>query len=134
MLPLRHTFIRLAAFAVACVSLDFACLRQSRADLWATSVDPYGTGSAVDPTLYNKVFRFDTAENKTEPDIDPGPTGPVYPTGIAVAPNGNLYVSSVGTGSIMFYDGQTGAPLTLGANPPGLFATLGTAAPAQMAI
>ena len=104
------------------------------ADLWATSVDPYGTGAPIDPTIYNKVFRFDRLGSKIEPDIDAGATGPNYPTGIAVAPNGNIYVSSVGTGSIMFYDGQTGAPLTLGANPPGLFATLGTAAPAQMAI
>jgi len=104
------------------------------ADLWATSVDPYGTGSAVEPTLYNKVFRFDTSGSKIEPDVDSGLTGPVYPTGIAVAPNGNIYVSSVGTGSIMFYDGQSGAPLTLGGNPIGSFAMLGAAAPAQMAI
>lgn len=104
----------------------------AHADLWATAVDPYGTGSAIDPTLYNKVYRFDTAGAKIEPDIDAGPTGPVYPTGMAVGPNGTIYVSSVGTGSIMHYDGQTGAPLTLGANPPGLFAFLGTAAPAQM--
>jgi len=124
---------RLLMLSVTCLVL-LASAAPAFADLWATSVDPYGTGSTVDPTRYNKVFRFNTLGIKTEPDIDAGPTGPVYPTGIAVAPNGNIYVSSVGTGSIMFYDGQSGAPLTLGANPPGLFATLGTAAPAQMAI
>jgi len=103
------------------------------ADLWGTAVDPYGTGAVVDPTRYNKVYRFNNAGDKIEPDIDAGATGPIYPTGMAVAPNGIIFVSSVGTGSIMHYDGQSGAPLTLGANPPGLFAALGTAAPAQMA-
>lgn len=103
------------------------------ADLWGTAVDPYGTGAAVDPTRYNKVYRFNSAGAKIEPDIDAGATGPIYPAGMAVAPNGNIYVSSVGNGSVMFYDGQSGAPLSLGANPPGLFATLGMAAPAQLA-
>jgi DNA-binding beta-propeller fold protein YncE len=126
-LPRRRTqtFLLLALFAPAAPAF---------ADLWATSVDPYGTGSPIDPTIYNKVFRFDTLGGMIEPDIDAGATGPIYPAGIAVAPNGNIYVSSIGTGSIMFYDGQTGSPLTLGANPSGLFATLGTAAPAQMSI
>jgi sugar lactone lactonase YvrE len=106
-----------------------------RADLWGISVDPYGTAEPGTEQNYNKVFRFDNAGNKLPNDIPSHSAGLTYPTGIAVGPDGNIYVSSQATGSILFYDGQSGAPLPSPqpGGPDGLFAFLETAAPAQLA-
>jgi hypothetical protein len=106
-----------------------------RADLWGLSVDPYGTATPGTEFNYNKVFRFDNDGNKLANDIPAYSGGLVYPTGIAVGPDNNIYVSSEATGSILFFDGQSGAPLTSPqpGGSAGLFAALGTTAPAQLA-
>jgi sugar lactone lactonase YvrE len=105
-----------------------------RADLWGLSTPANGTPASGTESNYNKVFRFDEQGNKLANDIPSGSAGLSFPAGIAVSPNGNIYVSSVGTGSILYYNGQTGSPLAspIG-GPAGLFAFLGTAAPAQLA-
>jgi hypothetical protein len=107
----------------------------SRADLWGLSVDPYGTATPGTETNYNKVFRFDNSGNKLPNDIPAYSGGLIYPTGIAVGPDNNIYVSSQATGSVLFFDGQTGAalPSPQPSGSAGLFAALGTAAPAQLA-
>jgi sugar lactone lactonase YvrE len=104
-----------------------------RADLWGISVDP--TGQGVPASNYDKVFHFDNTGHKLPVEIPSGSAGLDYASGIAVGPDGNIYVSSVNTGSVYYYDGQTGAPLPspIPAAPAGLFAFLQTAAPAQLA-
>lgn len=89
------------------------------ADLWAAS------------TFTSGVFRIDDQTGDLLPnDIPSGyPTGSAglnFATGVTVGPDGNVYVSSQLSGEILFYDGVTGAPLTLpdSSNRPGLFATL----------
>src|ERR1700751_4578698 len=96
-----------------------------RADLWGLSQQGNGTPAAGTEDNFNKVFRFDIYGNKLPNDIARTP-GVANPTGIAVGPDGNIYVSWAGIGSILYYNGQTGALL-------GTFASLGDAAPAQLA-
>src|SRR3954469_14009322 len=96
-----------------------------RADLWGLSTPANGTPAAGTENNYNKVFRFDELGNKLPNDI-PTSAGAFFPTGIAVGPDGNIYVSSSGTGSILYFNGQTGASL-------GVFTNLLDAAPAQLA-
>jgi sugar lactone lactonase YvrE len=81
-----------------------------RADLWGLSTPANGTPTPGTETNYNKVFRFDEQGNKLANDI-PASAGAAYPTGIAVGPDGNIYVSAFGIGSILRFNGQTGAPL-----------------------
>jgi len=104
------------------------------ADLWGLSTPANGAPASGTENNYNKVFRFDEQGNKLANDIPAGSAGLSFPAGIAVSPSGNIYVSSVGTGSILYYNGQTGTPLAspIGGSP-GLFAFLGTAAPSQLA-
>src|SRR3954471_3409482 len=92
-----------------------------RADLWGLSTPANGTPAPGTESNYNKVFRFDEQGNKLANDI-PASAGISFPAGIAVGPDGNIYVSSVGTGSVLYFNGQTGASL-------GTFAFLGSAAP-----
>jgi sugar lactone lactonase YvrE len=99
--------------------------RPCHADLWGLSTPANGTPAAGTETNYNKVFRFDEQGNKLPNDI-PTSAGAFFPTGIAVGPNGNIYVSSVGTGNILYFNGQTGASL-------GIFTNLVDAAPSQLA-
>jgi len=80
------------------------------ADLWGLSTPANGTPASGTESNYNKVFRFDEQGNKLANDI-PASAGIFFPTGIAVGPDGNIYVSSFATGSILYFDGQTGAPL-----------------------
>jgi sugar lactone lactonase YvrE len=123
-------FSRLALIAIASLTTLGS---PSKADLWGLSVDPVGNGQPASD--YSRVFRFDNSGNKLPNDIPSRSAGLDYPSGIAVGPDGNIYVSSVNTGSIYYYDGQTGAPLPspLPSGPAGLFAFLGNAAPAQLA-
>jgi streptogramin lyase len=117
---------RLAVYAgclvvLGMISSHFA--RQCRADLWGLSTQGNGTPAPGTETNYNKVFRFDEQGNKLSNDI-PTTSGTVFPTGIAVSPLGDIYVSALGVGSILRFDGQTGASL-------GVFAT--GFGPAQLA-
>ena len=93
------------------------------ADLWGISNPGNGTPTPGDENNYNKVFRFDEQGNKLPNDI-PTSAGAAFPTGIAVSPAGDIYVSALGVGSILRFNGQTGAPL-------GAFAT--GFSPAQLA-
>jgi hypothetical protein len=81
-----------------------------RADLWGLSTQGNGTPAPGTETNYNKVFRFDEQGNKLPNDI-PTTSGAFFPTGIAVSPAGDIYVSAYAIGSILRFDGQTGAPL-----------------------
>ena len=125
-----HTF---AVTATAFACLSFTSPTICHGDLWGLSVDPLGNGQPASD--YSKVFRFDNDGNKLPNDISSHSAGLDYPSGIAVGPDGNIYVSSVNTGSIYYYSGQTGAPLPspVPSAPDGLFAFLGDAAPAQLA-
>jgi hypothetical protein len=96
-----------------------------RADLWGLSTQGNGTPAAGTEDNFNKVFRFDESGNKLPGDIA-RTEGVAKPTGIAVGRDGNIYVSWASVGSILYYNGQTGAPL-------GMFTFLGDAAPAQLA-
>jgi sugar lactone lactonase YvrE len=78
---------------------------------------------------FGAVHRFDEITGAVvAPDISVGTMNSV--AGVAVGPDGNIYVASQGTGEILFFDGTTGAPLT---SPQpggslGLFASLVTPA------
>jgi sugar lactone lactonase YvrE len=78
--------------------------------LWGFSNPGNGTPAPGDENNYNKVFRFDEQGNKLPNDI-PTSAGASFPTGIAVGPDGSIYVSALGIGSILRFNGQTGAPL-----------------------
>jgi sugar lactone lactonase YvrE len=88
-------------------------------------------GISTDAT-YSRVIHFDhTDGSEFSPGIPSGSAGLSAPGGIAVGPDGNIYVSSRGTGQILFYDGQTGDPLTLTGGQTGVFANVG-ALPGQL--
>lgn len=93
------------------LALAIVAVRPAAADLWALSIDPYGTAPPADAAKYNKVLRFDNAGNVLANDIPSGTSGLSYPSGIATGPDGNLYVSSGGTASVLYFNGQTGAAL-----------------------
>ncbi len=117
----------------ACIGLISANV--SRADLWVLSVDPQSTAEPGTEQNYDRVMRLDNDGSQLPDDIPSHSAGLTYPAGIAVGPAGNIYVSSQATGSVLFYDGESGAPLPSpqpgGAD--GLFASLETASPAQLA-
>ncbi|MCI0335075.1 MAG: hypothetical protein L0228_17845, partial [Planctomycetes bacterium] len=73
------------------------------------------------------VRRIDEATGADLPNnISPGSAGLQLTSGVAVGPDGNIYVSSRGTGEVLYYDGETGLPLPsphVGGRD-GLFATL----------
>jgi DNA-binding beta-propeller fold protein YncE len=95
----------------------------ARADLWGISTD----------ASYSRVIRFDHETGAELPGgIPSGSAGLAAPSGITVGPDGNLYVSSRNTAQILFYDGESGAPLSHAGGSPGVFANLLDAAPAQL--
>jgi sugar lactone lactonase YvrE len=70
--------------------------------------------------LSHSVARFDWATQTYQPFVAPGSgglgtgdpaTGDQGPCGIAVGPDGNLYVSDTAQNTVYRYDGATGAPL-----------------------
>jgi DNA-binding beta-propeller fold protein YncE len=78
---------------------------------------------------FNSVFRFNDETGAEVPGgIAAGSAGLEATAGVAVGPDGNIYVSSQNTGEILFYDGETGAPLSspLPGGRDGLFALLRT--------
>jgi hypothetical protein len=84
-------------FALAIVLFGFALLpRMAAADLLIANV---GT---------NSILRYNEASN-TLSTFTSGDGGALsVPHGMTYGPDGNLYVSSLGTGSILEYNGQTG--------------------------
>ncbi len=77
------------------------------------------------------VRRIDETTGADLPNnISPGSAGLQLTSGVTVGPDGNIYVSSRGTGEVLFYDGDTGLPLPSphAGGRDGLFATLATQA------
>jgi hypothetical protein len=121
-----RNFSRSAVYVGCLIFLELLsshCATPCRADLWGLSTQANGTPAPGTETNYNKVFRFDEQGNKLPNDI-PTSAGAFFPTGIAVSPTGDIYVSAFAVGSILRFNGQTGAPL-------GAFAT--GFGPAQLA-
>jgi hypothetical protein len=77
----------------------------------------------------SSVLRIDEATGDELPNgVAPGSAGLTKVSGVTVGPDGNIYVSSLNTGEVLFYDGDTGLPLP-SPHPggrDGLFATLGS--------
>lgn len=76
---------------------------------------------------FNGVFRFSDAGEPIAGGIPSMSAGLEATSGIAVGPDGNIYVASKDTGEILFYDGDTGEPLCLNdclSTRPGYFALL----------
>lgn len=73
------------------------------------------------------VWRLDEMTGAQLPGgVPPGSAGLALTSGVTVGPDGNIYVSSRGTGEVLFYDGDSGLPLPSphAGERPGLFATL----------
>ncbi|MEM7305351.1 MAG: NHL repeat-containing protein [Planctomycetota bacterium] len=70
-----------------------------------------GTDVLVPGWFSNSVHRYDPSGAWTGPFVGPGSGGLINAHSIAVGPDGNLYITSTGTNSILRYDGATGAPL-----------------------
>jgi outer membrane protein assembly factor BamB len=79
----------------------------------------------------HSVLRIDESTGSELPNgVAPGSAGLASVSGVVVGPDGNIYVSSLGTGEVLFYDGDTGLPLPSphAGGRDGLFATLGSMA------
>ncbi len=111
-LPCRHLLV--ASIGVL-ISLSEPMVAASLADLLAGDFK------------FNSVFRFDDESGVEVPGgIPVGSAGLQATAGVEIGPDGNIYVSSQNTGEILFYDGETGAPLPspLTGGRDGLFAVL----------
>ena len=104
------------------------------ADLWALNVDSNHTAPAGSEDAYNNVLRFAVNGDQLI-GLNGIPHGhsladpyPLLPVGIAVGPDGNVYVSDAGGGRILRYNGTTGAPVGTG-----VFEQLTDAAPSTLA-
>jgi DNA-binding beta-propeller fold protein YncE len=80
---------------------------------------------------FNSVFRFDEDEDpviEVPGGIPAGSAGLEATAGVEVGPDGDIYVSGQNTGEVLFFDGETGAPLPspLPGGRDGLFAMLRT--------
>src|SRR5215212_841551 len=75
---------------------------------------------------FNGVFRYDDAGNPVAGAIPSGSAGLQGTSGIAIGPDGNIYVASKDSGEVLFYHSVTGAPLPspLPGGRDGLFAVL----------
>ncbi|MEX0612866.1 MAG: NHL repeat-containing protein [Pirellulales bacterium] len=93
--------------------------------------DPSFGDLLVGTAFEGGVLRLDELTGAAVPGgIPPGNAGLSLTSGVTVGPDGNIYVSSRGTGEVLFFDGDSGSPLPsphLGGRP-GLFATLATGA------
>jgi hypothetical protein len=79
---------------------------------------------------FNSVFRFDDETGAEIPGgVAAGSAGLEATAGVAVGPDGKIYVSSQNSGEILFYDGRTGAalPSPLPGGRDGLFAMVRSA-------
>ena len=106
-----------------------ATASRARADLWAVSTD----------ILYSRVIRMDNNGNELPGGIPRGLAGIAAPSGIAVAPDGRIFVSSRGQGAntpkILAYvcDANGACGPDINGADFGVFADFGTTAqPAQL--
>jgi sugar lactone lactonase YvrE len=77
----------------------------------------------------SSVLRIDDSTGASLPGgVASGSAGLSMTSGVTVGPDGNIYVSSLGTGEVLFFDGDTGQPLPSphAGGRPGLFAMLAT--------
>ena len=65
----------------------------------------------VSSALDDRVVEFDRSGAYVGDFVTAGSGGLDYPTGLAIGPDGHLYVSSRGTSSVLRYDGASGAYL-----------------------
>jgi sugar lactone lactonase YvrE len=73
--------------------------------------DPHYGDLFVTGYLSHSVARFDWATQTYQPFVAANSGGLVDARGIAVGPDGNVYVSSAAQGTVFRYDGATGTPL-----------------------
>ena len=75
---------------------------------------------------FNGVFRYDDNGNPISGAVPSGSAGLQGTSGVAIGPDGNIYVASKDSGEVLFYSGVTGAPLPspLSGGRDGLFAIL----------
>ncbi len=106
-----YTYATLLIFAG---SLSFFCSTSARADFLSGSY------------AFSSVSRFQDDGTPLGNGIGFGSAGLNQAAGVTVGPDGNIYVSSIASGEILFYDGATGAPLPSphDGGRDGLFATL----------
>jgi hypothetical protein len=83
--------------------------------------DLFVTGQAS-----HSVARFDWASQTYQPFVAPGSGGLSNPYGIAVGPDGNVYVGDPTQNIIFRYDGSTGAPLPAPGQTGAVFVVAGT--------
>jgi hypothetical protein len=88
--------------------------------------DPHFGDLFVTGNLSHSVARFDWASQTYEPFVAPGSGGLADCFGIAVGPDGNLYVSDPTQNAIYRYDGATGAPLPAPGQTGAIFVTPGS--------
>jgi sugar lactone lactonase YvrE len=79
---------------------------------------------AISDSFNNQVIVVDTETGtKIKTLVASGAGGLTTPAGLAVGPDGNLYVASTGDDSVKRYNAVTGASLPSGQNPGATFAT-----------
>jgi sugar lactone lactonase YvrE len=104
MIRLSEAIRPLAGVAALLIAIAPAC----RADFFV------GTGGTEDTS---QVLRYDNAGNFLEVFVSPG-NNLVSPRGLAFGPDGNFYVASYGTNSVLRYDGITGTFIDTFISPP----------------
>jgi sugar lactone lactonase YvrE len=132
---LMHTkSYRRTACLLTTLVLAAACSAPAVADLWALNVDSNHTAPVGSEDAYNNVLRFAVNGDQLI-GLNGIPHGhsladpyPLLPVGIAVGPDGNVYVSDAGGGRILRYNATTGAPVGTG-----VFEQLTDAAPSTLA-
>jgi hypothetical protein len=76
--------------------------------------------------LSDSVARFDWASQTYQPFVPPGSGGLTDPAGIAVGPDGDVYVSDHTQNIVYRYDGATGAPAPANGQPGAVFVSGGS--------
>jgi sugar lactone lactonase YvrE len=88
--------------------------------------DPHYGDLFVPGYLSHSVARFDWASQTYQPFVAPNSGGLGEAYGIAVGPDGNVYVSDPNQNIIFRYDGSTGAPLPAAGQTGAIFVTAGS--------
>jgi hypothetical protein len=88
--------------------------------------DPHYGDLFVTGGLSHSVARFDWASQTYQPFVAPNSCGLDQPYGIAIGPDGNVYVSDSTQNIIFRYDGATGAPLPAPGQTGAVFVSAGS--------